>query len=130
MKCKFCASDISDGVKRCRECGSWLNSWSYIWHPESVPKVIGLIIAILTAAFTGYQANAARTEREAVSVVAENVTKMAYVLSDGSVYFDGIPKHHIQKINDYKNAMKKYLPPTIDNDIRKIIEELSKENMK
>jgi hypothetical protein len=134
MKCKFCdTDDLPDKAKRCRECGSWLSSWSYIWHPETIPKLIALLIAVGAAFITWQQASDARRERRAVDelkqdivVIAENMTKMAYVIADGSVYFDGIPKQHMKKIDDYKNALQKYLSPTIDKDIKETLKELNK----
>lgn len=126
MKCKYCGAEILDSCSRCSYCGSWLKFLSHLCNPESVAKILGLIIAFSATVVAWLQAYEARKEREAVAVIAENVTKMAYVLADGSIYFDGIPKQHMQKIDDYKNALQKYLPPTIDKDIKDTLKELNK----
>lgn len=132
MKCKFCGADISHEIKRCRDCGSWLSYWSYLFHAETIPKVIGLVVAVLVALFTLQQASNAHKERAAaeeakkdVADLAENMTKLAYVIIDGSGRWGGVPKQHINKINEYKNALKKYLPPTIDDEIKKTLKDLN-----
>ena len=133
MKCKYCGAEILDSCSRCRDCGSWLKVKSFLFSPENFTKIIGLFLSFVAAFVAWQQALDARKERKAadelkkdIVVIAENVTKMSYVLADGSVYFDGIPKQHMQKIDDYKNAIKKYLPPTIDKDIKDTLKELKK----
>src|SRR5262249_52021068 len=92
--------------------------------------LIGLSVTLFAASVAAYQAANARAERRAVEslrkdigVVAANVTKMAFVLADGSNRFGGMSDFHLAAIRRYEEAMRVYLPPDGDADIAKILRE-------
>jgi hypothetical protein len=132
MKCIYCGSEIISSV-RCKDCGAWLRFWSFLVYPETIYKSIGLLIAIASAVIAWQQANEARKEKKAtadlkaeVVSVAENLTKMAFVLADGTGRWDGIPPQHMEKIKEYKAKLEKQLPATIDKEISSTLKDLNK----
>lgn len=132
--CHYCKASLSKGSKRCKDCGSWLDWRSHLLYPETLWVLIALLISVIAAAVAVNQAADARSERRAVealrkdiSVVATNITKMAFVVADGSGKFDGFPDVHLAAIKRYEEAMRPYLPPELDTNIQATIRDLNEQ---
>lgn len=132
--CRYCRAPLQPTQRRCRECGSWLSWRAHILYPETLWALVGLIVAIAAATCAGVQATVARAERasaaqlkEDVGKIAENVTKMAFVLADGSRLYGGVPDEHIEAIRRYEENIRQYLPPGIDKDIQNTIRDLNEQ---
>lgn len=96
--------------------------------------LVGLVIAVVAAAVAVSQAADARAERQTadqlkkdIVIVATNMTKMAFIVADGSSRFGGIPDEHLQAIRRYENSMRTYLPPDIDTDVKNTIHDLDEQ---
>lgn len=93
--------------------------------------MVGLIISTVAALIAYNQATEAKSERKIseqlkkdIAIVAENTTKMAYVIADGTGRWGGMGDEHLQTIKQYENAMRQYLSPSIDTDIQNTIRTL------
>jgi hypothetical protein len=89
------------------------------------------VVAVFAAIVAALQAADARTERRAaeslkndISVVAANVTKMAFVLAEGSGRLGGVPDEHMAVVKRYQEAMRPYLPAGLDAEIERTLREL------
>ena len=132
LTCRYCAAALEAVPKRCRECGSWLSWRAHVLYPETLWAAVGLVISIVAAAVAWVQAVDARAERRAaealrkdINTVAEQVTKMAFVVADGSGRFGGFPKVHLEQVERYREAMRPYLPPGLEGEIANTIRELN-----
>lgn len=129
--CRFCDAAISTRQTRCKECGSWLNWKTHLLYPETLWVLVGLTVALIAAVAAGVQAADARSERRAteqlrneISLVAANITKMAFVVADGSSRWDGFPPQHLEVIKTYQAAMKGFLPADLEKEIASTLSDL------
>jgi alkylation response protein AidB-like acyl-CoA dehydrogenase len=132
--CRYCRAPLQVAQSRCRECGSWLDWGAHLSYPETLWVLVGLVIAVVAAAVAVSQAADARAERQTadqlkkdIVIVAANVTKMAFIVADGSSRFGGIPDEHLRAIRRYENSIRTYLPPDIDTDIKNTIHDLDEQ---
>ena|SRR5437879_3319686 len=129
--CRYCRAPLRDRQRRCHECSSWLSRGAHLLYPETLWVLFSLVVAVCAAVVAALQAADARAERRAaeslrkdIGVVAANVTKMAFVLADGSGRFGGVSDVHVAAIKRYEEAMRAYLPPGLDAEIEKTLVEL------
>ncbi len=133
--CPYCRAELRTAQqKRCHECNSWLSRKAHLLYPETIWVLVGLFVSIVAAVVAANQAADARAERRAaeqlkkdISVVAENTTKMAFIIADGSSRFGGIPAEHLEVIKQYENAIKTYLPSNIDTEIKNTLRGLDEQ---
>jgi hypothetical protein len=132
--CRYCRCAIQPRQRRCHECGSWLSRGAHLLYPETLWVLFGLVVTFGGATVSAFQAADARAERRAaeslrrdISLVAANVTKMAFVLANGSGRFGGPSDVHIAVIKRYEEAMRPYLPQDLDREIERTLRELDAE---
>lgn len=130
--CRYCGVKLQAAQKRCSECSSWLSWQAHLGHPETGLKALGLLVSVVAAAVAIDQAENARDERRAVetlrndiSAVAENVTKMAFVVADGSHGIGEFPKVHLDELKRLKEAIRPYTSPGLDSEIEKMVRNLN-----
>ena len=145
VSCRFCQGDIRPSSTRCKHCGSWLDVKAHVFYPETLWVVLSLIITLVATVAATFQAADARGERRAteqlrneteqlrnetkelrneISSVAANVTKMAYVVADGSSRWDGFPPQHLEVIKTYQAAMTAVLPADLEKEIASTLNDL------
>jgi hypothetical protein len=148
--CRYCGFRLTEPVKRCQKCNSWLSFRSYIAYPVTIVQLAAAVATVTLAFFSAnyayrqaVDANVARKAAELnleksvsvqqevartktdITIVAENVTKMALLLVDGSGRFDGIPQEYRDRIKMYKQALSPYLSPQVDAEVGAIIRQLN-----
>lgn len=67
------------------------------------------------------------TSKEEIKKIANTMVKMSYVLADGTGRWDGMPKEHLEQIKKYRESIKEYLDPNLDQDIQKTISQLNEQ---
>jgi len=76
-------------------------------------------------------------KKEEIQRLAEVLIKISCVLADGSGRYGGFPPEHLEKIKDYQNIIRNYLPDNIEKEIddtirniNQLIEKRVKEKVK
>lgn len=67
------------------------------------------------------------TSKEEIKKIANTIVKMSYILADGSGRWDGIPEEHLAQIKKYRESLKEYLDPNLDQDVQKTISQLDEQ---
>lgn len=63
-------------------------------------------------------------QKRSLVTVADTLTKMAFVLADGSGRLGGFPEPHMKKIQEYRTSLKQYTDPNLDKEIKRTIQNL------
>lgn len=65
-----------------------------------------------------------KSQKASLTFVTETFVKMAAVLADGAGRFGGIPADHQQKLREYKDSIKSFLSPSLDQEITEVLIDL------
>jgi hypothetical protein len=57
------------------------------------------------------------SQKKALTDVAGTMTKMAFVLADGSGRWGGFPETHLKQIQQYRASLHQYIDPNLDKEI-------------
>ena len=63
-------------------------------------------------------------QKRSLATVADTLTKMTYILADGSGRYGGIPAAHLKKIQEYRMSLQDYTDPNLDKEIEHTIQNL------
>ena len=69
-------------------------------------------------------------QKKALTNVAETMTKMAFVLADGSGRWGGFPESHLKQIQEYRASLHQYIDPNLDKEISQTLHNLEMQNKK
>ncbi len=68
--------------------------------------------------------NSIETKKHEISILAETMLKIAYILAEGSTRLGGVPDEHVEKIKQYENKISDLLNTNIEDEVKIVLEQL------